>query len=236
MSKLTQKFKILILPILLILLILTIILGKVYTQKTTQNLPIQHVNVTGNLQAINQHEVEKILMPLVNKQNFFDVNLRVVRQQLQGINWVASAEVTRIWPDTIAIHIIPQQVVAVINQIGLVNNYGEVFYPDSATFPANLPKFIAPNASDALAVLDFYQQMSIILQPIHLEVAAIKLNTDDSWEITLSNNVKLQLGDHNVLTRLHSFVKVYPTVFVSANKQAESVDMRYGNGMAVQWR
>jgi len=91
-------------------------------------------------------------------------------------------------------------------------------------------------SSDVLAALDFYQQMSIILQTIGLSIITVELNSNDSWVVGLSNGISLQLGDENVLTRLRHFVKVYPVVFTSTHKQAQSVDMRYENGMAVAWR
>lgn len=227
--------------IIIIILSGVIIFGFQRSSRKTQYFPIQVINVEGDFSLIDKADVEKVVAPLVSQKDFFDVDLQKTRRQLQGLSWVDYAEVTRVWPNTVTVKLIAQHAVALIHMendqtSGLVNEMGEIFYPPITTFPQHLPIFKVPEASDVLATLDFYQQMSAILQTIGLSIITIELNSTDSWVVGLSNGISLQLGDQNVLTRLRHFVKVYPVVFTSTHKQAQSVDMRYENGMAVAWR
>lgn len=224
--------------ILIILLMVTVavIIAVTALHRSEKHAPIKHVLVTGQLSHVSSSALTTSVKPLVQSQNFFHVKLKQIAMEVQSIPWVAHADVSRIWPDTVAINITQQQPVATWNQIGLINSQGQIFYPRQSSFPPHIPNFHAPNSQQAEIVLKNYQQMKILLSPLKLAPTTIRVDSANSWEVTLSNNIRLQLGTKDILTKLQHFVKVYPKVFANHSRTAQVVDLRYPNGMAVQWK
>ncbi len=219
---------------MVVAIVLLILMVSVH--RSEKQVPVRHVVVSGQLNNISQPELVKLVKPLVDGQNFFHVKLKQVATEVESIAWVAHADVSRDWPDTIAININEQQPIAVWNQIGLVNQQGKIFYPRQSSFPADIPNFFAPNSQQATIVVKNYQSMKAMLTPLKLAPSTIRVDSNNSWEVTLSNNIKLQLGSKDILTKLQHFVKVYPKVFTNHSRTAQVVDLRYPNGMAVQWK
>lgn len=217
----------------LVIVILLVLAGiKLHSPR---HLPIKTVSVDADLTHIKQQAVEQIIQRSLNGKNFFTVRLSQLQHQLQGLAWVAVATIYRQWPDTLVIRLQPQQPQAVWNQKGLVNRYGEIFYPQAIQFSQQLPEFFASDPQQAFELLSYYQQFEQVLRPLALKIAIIRLDQAGSWQIRLNNGMKLQLGQTDILTKVTHFVKVYPEVFASTKKQAKVVDLRYKNGMAVQW-
>ena len=220
--------------ILLVLVIVVIILA-VYYLHSPNFQPVRTVLVNGTVSDANKELLINTTKSLFNKKNFFTANINDIKSQLQSFPWVANATVHRQWPETIVINLQSPQPQARWNQKGLVNRYGEVFYPKSSKPLASLPDFFGPNNQSALMMLAQYQQIEQKLAPLSLKITKIDLSSDGSWDITLNNGMNLQLGKTDILTRTDYFVKVYPQVFSSTKKRAKSVDLRYKNGMAVAW-
>jgi cell division protein FtsQ len=57
-----------------------------------------------------------------------------------------------------------------------------------------------------------------------------------SWDIELTNGMKMRLGYKDVLTRVSHFVKVYPKIVGERVSDVDYVDLRYPNGLAVRWK
>ncbi len=54
--------------------------------------------------------------------------------------------------------------------------------------------------------------------------------------LLLNNGTKILIGRKDSLPRLQRFVKVYPEIFKTPQAQAESIDLRYDNGLSVKWQ
>lgn len=59
-----------------------------------------------------------------------------------------------------------------------------------------------------------------------------------SWQLTLNNGIKLNLGRGDTMKRLARFVELYPVLQQQAQtdgKRISYVDLRYDSGAAVGW-
>jgi cell division protein FtsQ len=125
--------------------------------------------------------------------------------------------------------------VAVLNQKSLIGDNGDVFSPPVESFPPDLPEFFCTK-EQVKDVLQQYDLFTSVANSANLNVLSIKLTTEGSWSVNLSNNIVVMLGDKDILERFSRFIKVYTKVFVPEHRQPSYVDMRYGHGMAVQWK
>ena len=59
-----------------------------------------------------------------------------------------------------------------------------------------------------------------------------------SWQLTLNNDIKLNLGRGDTMKRLQRFMELYPVLQQQAQtdgKRISYVDLRYDSGAAVGW-
>ncbi len=195
--------------------------------------PIKTVRIYG-INRSDHQEVQALLLPLVNN-GFFKVNVDYIRDRLQQLPWVSNIAVRRDWPDQVEITLIEKNPVARWNSQGLLSESGEVFLPDPNTYPAHLPILIGPEGKQ-LMVLQYFNEINHVLQPIHTKVAYLEMTPYLSWKLTLDNGIALQVGHKDILTRLDHFVKVYPKIVGNRATDVEYIDLRYPNGMAVRWK
>ena len=203
-----------------------------YLQK---KFPVRHVIVTGDCWHVSSAEVEFFLKPEV-KTGYFLVNLALLQHRLQTkVPWLQVVTIARQWPDTLVVHLVQKQPLAVWNNTALLSTTGEIFFPDITSFPPDIPHFFAekPDIND---MLRYNQLFTPIADTAGLRIIALTLTVNGSWRVDLSHNIVVMLGDQDILARFTRFANVYRKVFVPEHREPSYVDMRYGHGMAVQWK
>lgn len=87
-----------------------------------------------------------------------------------------------------------------------------------------------------MQMLNYYHSMNTLLSTLQFKITRLELTPTLSWELTLNNGIKLNMGYKDVLTRIGHFVKVYPKIVGEKSKDIDYVDLRYANGFAVRWK
>lgn len=198
------------------------------------NVPVDKIRVQGGFINVT----ENMLNPLsenLSGVGYFDIDVAVVQQQVENLPWVAHATVRRIWPDKLAIHFIEQQPLAVWAAGGLLNETGEIFKPAASTYPSGLPIFQGPEKLRD-KMLDSYRRFSGLLSPLDMRITKLKLDQRQAWQIGLHNGIHLKLGREHELERLARFIRAYPRLSSMDRGGLKRVDLRYTNGMAVEWK
>ena len=200
--------------------------------------PIHEVQVTNVLQEVRRTDLEEALAGRL-RGNFFSVNLEGIRQAVEQLPWVRTAEARRQWPSRIEISIEEHQPVAYWGESTgqLVNNHGEVF---TATMtvppPAPIPMLFGPNEL-TLDMLGYYQQAADLMKPIGRVPLALTISPRLAVQLKLDDGMVVELGREQpkapVRERLLRFVEFYPNVLTAARQRPTVVDMRYPNGFAL---
>ena len=195
--------------------------------------PIKTVRVYG-VNRIDREEIKNLLLPLVSR-GFFTVDVAHIKDQLSQIPWVADIFVKRYWPDQVEVTIIEKNAVARWNDTSLLSATGEIFSPQAMSSSDKLPKMIGPLGKQIM-MLKVLNDINRLLVPIQVNIAILELGPYSTWKAVLDNGIVLQIGHKEILTRLYHFVKVYPKMIGMHAKDVEYVDLRYPNGVAVQWK
>lgn len=225
---LMQTMQVTLLGCLLVLLAMT------FKQiKLADYFPIKSVQIYG-ASHLKRDEIKQLLLPLVQR-GFFSVNVERIRNRLRQLTWVSDIFVRRNWPDQIEITVIEKNAVARWNKTNLLSQNGEVFTVDDTTSPSNLPDLIGPDGKQ-IVMLNYLNEINRLLTSLHVKISYLELSPFYNWKITLNNGITLQMGHTDVLTRLSRFVKVYPKIIGNRAEDVDYIDLRYANGMAVQWR
>jgi cell division protein FtsQ len=232
----TTTLRVLIIPMLLALLCAASIVGGRYAWRYMEeptSFPISHVIVQGQFARVSQ----KTLQSAVESQltgGFFSLNLPAVKQAILHYPWVQSVSFRRIWPNTLRIKVNEQQPLARFDTNGVLTTTGRVIFPEATTIPQSLPLLEGP-LDQAVELGHFYASANMLAQALGLTVVMLRVDAEHSWYLQLSNEMLVKLGRQDALSRFKQFVAVYPNIAKTSQKTIVSVDLRYPDGLAVQF-
>ena len=196
-------------------------------------LPIHKIRVQGALVHVNEDMLRQSVVDKV-QGGYFNLDVAALRQTVEQLPWVKAAAVRRVWPDAVVISVIEQQPLAVWAKGGLVNTQGELFIPKENSRSKHLPLFAAPAGMER-NVTELYRDVSAQLAPLELQIVELRLDNRRAVQLQLHNGIELVLGREERLARLQRFVKVYNKTLAHHAMRIQRIDLRYSNGMAVQW-
>jgi cell division protein FtsQ len=198
-----------------------------------RTLPLKQVELEAPFSKVSKQRLHEVLNKQVNG-GFFSLDVAAVTRALDALPWVRHVEVRRVWPDTLHVTVTEQVALARWRDQALVNVDGELFYPDTKSFPANLVELNGPEGTVAQMAEQFHRFNETLKQG-ELAMRRINLSERRAWEVELNNSTVIVLGRDDMAQRLERFVRFYPQLLARAT-EVRRVDMRYTNGFAVQWR
>ena len=195
--------------------------------------PISKVRIENQWQRVSESDVTGILQQYIGA-SFFDFDINGASRDLKALPWVASVDVRRVWPDTLSLHLKEEVPIAKWGAVELLNQYGELFSPTDTDDFAGLPLLEGP-ADSQDQVMQQYKQLSQALSPVGLKLDGLKLSHRQSWTLKV-NAMQIEAGRQDVLARTQRFARFYAQQDRAETAQFASVDLRYGNGIAVKKR
>lgn len=218
--------------LVLVVIALLLLVNRLYQWALDeQRMPVQVINISGELNYLNIAEVEETIRKKHNV-SFVALDVDAVHADVESHPWVYRASVRKHWPHQLSFYIIEQTPVARWNEDGVLNPYGEVFFPKGAL--DKLPILYGPNGSEKVALQGF-QAIQTLLATQGLGVQELFLSERFAWQLVLKNSVVLYLGRTEFIDRVQRFVDLYP-LLTRESREMDYVDLRYDTGLAVRWR
>ena len=220
--------------ILVAVVAVTAVAGKGYI--ALHAIPVEHIIVLGKLEHTKTAALEEMVRPAL-VGGFLNADLERIRAQLQRLPWVYEVSVRRRWPNALELHVVEQLPIARWGADGFLNHEGEVFRSAGEEEQwEELPLLRGPQGAASLLV-GIYQQTIDILSPQKLIVK--ELTIDDRGQVTarLGGDIVLVIGgEESVEQRLRRFIAIYRTELAAEKGRITRVDLRYQNGLAVDYR
>lgn len=198
------------------------------------NTPIRGVTIQGNIQHLRKQDVETEVVSHLGS-GFFLIDLSAIRSELRELPWVKDAAVRRAWPDRLIVEVEEQIPVARWGYDSLLNAEAAVFSPEFIEVIEPLPQLFGPVGSSA-AVLRRYLQLSVSLAAVDLGLDLLEQDKKGSWRAQLSNGLVLVLGRRDLSNRVERFKAMYQATLRQHVPVIAQIDMRYTNGLAIEWR
>ncbi|MDO8909678.1 MAG: cell division protein FtsQ/DivIB [Pseudohongiella sp.] len=195
------------------------------------NRPINTVRLESRLESVTEEEV-RILLARYTESGFLGVDVQDLRNELEQNPWVARATVRRVWPDALVIRIEEEQPVARWGDNELLNAEGVVFAPPMRGTEMHLPALRGPNGSETM-LMARYQELSVLLSGIDMKLESLGVNARGSWTAGIEGGLELKIGRDDVDERLQRFVRLYRGGLSEKLAEAQTVDLRYSNGISV---
>ncbi len=194
------------------------------------------IEVAGDLRHVSRAAIRAAIAGHL-RGNFFTMRLSEARLAFEGIPWVASAAVRRVWPDRLVVTLVERRAVGVWSDGRVVSDAGQLFDVNPAEAELDGPQvdFSGPPGLAGDAV-DKLARLGAILRALPASIAAIDISERASWTLRTQSGQTLDLGRDeppgSVQARLAAIVANYPLVVAQLSGPPAHIDARYTNGFA----
>ena len=198
------------------------------------NGPITLINISGDLKRVPIQSIENYTNNLLNK-GFLSFNAFEVKEKIESLDWVESAEIIRVWPNKIDIRIMEESLLGIWNDDLILNSSGKLYVVDQRSIPANIPRLIGPKGSEK-DVMNLFFQINNLLTGRGLYLETLTLDARGSWSFTIKPKIEIKLGKTEIDQKLERlFLALDQTLLAKINK-VSYIDLRYSEGLAVAWK
>lgn len=195
--------------------------------------PVGQVAIHGDVRYADVEQLRERMLPLVAVP-FWSVDLPELRDALEGVAWIKTADIRRHWPDQLEINLTERQPIAYWNDDQLIDAEA-VLLPDSPKFKDTLPHLRGPQARRQ-EVLDMAAQLRQKLTPKQLKLTALTLEPRGAWALQLDDAIWVDMGRARIQPRFQRFIAAWEDWLGQYAHRIERVDMRYPHGLSVRWR
>lgn len=195
--------------------------------------PVGQVIVEGEFLYVGKERT----MELINAElhgDFLELDLMRLKTALETDPWVEQASLSRTWPDSLIVKISEQKPIARWGEQGFMNQRGEIIRVESTAELMGLPR-LDGEEKDARRIMQQYQDLAQLLRGRGLEIQALSSDRKKSWRVTLKGNIEIAIGRDQVMEKMRRFITVYDQHLHALWTDVKAIDVRYTNGVAVQW-
>ncbi len=197
-------------------------------------MPLRVIGIDGEILHLDPKLLKQTVIKAI-RGSFFSVDLNLIRAEVEGLPWVASASVRRVWPDTLRVNVVEQVALARWGKRGLVNQQGEIFRPQRLPKLPELVTLEGPESNAAAISRDFLR-IEALLKTVELDLKHVLVDARQAWRLKTRQGLTLNLGRSDITQRLARFVRLYPGLGDGKEGRLEAVDLRYTNGFTARWK
>lgn len=203
-----------------------------------QRLPLSKLVVTGERYYTRNDDIRQSILALGAPGTFMTQDVDIIQSQIERLPWIKQASIRKQWPDELKIHLVEYVPIARWNDQHMVDAQGNSFsVPATRTGQQVLPMLYGPEGSES-EVLQGFRDMGEMLAKDKFSLKEVAMTARRSWQLTLNNNIKLNLGRGDTMKRLARFVELYPVLQQQGQaegKRISYVDLRYDSGAVAGW-
>ena len=198
------------------------------------NRPIELINVNGDLKRVPLKSIENNTNSLHNK-GFLSFNASDIKEKIESLDWVQSAEIIRQWPNKIDIKITEESLLGIWNDDLILNSSGKLYVVDKRSVPTNIPRLNGPKGSER-DVMNLFIKIDTLLTGRGLYLEALTLDVRGSWSFTIKPTIEIKLGKIEIDQKLERFFLALDQTLLAKINKVSYIDLRYSEGLAVAWK
>ena len=226
------KKPLLLLTVLIVFLAICYMAGRDLMQWLDR--PVTQVEITGNTRHLDKQAVAHELAAQID-QPLFGIDLPDLQKKVISIPWIHDASVSRQWPPAIRINVVEEVPVARWGDKGLLNHQGDIFWPELKPEYLALPRLSGP-AHETVQIMEQFHDLNRMFANTGIQLQGLTLEPRGAWSLKLSNGIEVIAGREHLVERLRRFLVIYQQDLAAKADQIRQVDIRYTNGVAVQWK
>ena len=187
---------------------------------------LRYMMILGDVGGGERDQIRRVVLSMEDALNDIDE----VRAQVEGLSWVAAAEVQFNWPDELTIRVHPERAIAYWNESAFINKEGIAF---QSRFHAgiDLPHLYGPE-DQVDEVMRRYLEIRRALPDFLIEMVEVRARGAVAFELRAGWQVLL--GSNDVSERLQrSVVVINRLERMGVDPTNTRIDARYTDGVAI---
>ena len=160
--------------------------------------PITKIRIENQWNYVDSEDIKRVVSTKMGV-GFFRFDLKGMKYDLESLPWIEKAAINRLWPDTVSFNLREQVAIAYWNNEGLLNPRGEIFTPTNLNQVTGIPHLKGPDGSQ-LRIMEQFEVFNKILKPSGLKLSGIKLSDRGSWNLTVSDSMRITAVSYTHLT------------------------------------
>lgn len=195
--------------------------------------PIEQLRVHAEYRRVDAEQIRAAVAPQAT-EGFFAVNLDAVRRAVEGVDWVAAAEVRKVWPNLLEITVHEHQPYARWSGDRLLSTRGQLFPVPEHGVDLPLPELQAGDGQ--IAEMMRIHGLAAPMFALHgSELVGVRLSARGSWSFRLADGAVVMAGRGDPMPRLQRFVPLLAELRQAERRPLQRADLRYANGFALRW-
>ncbi len=195
---------------------------------------IENVNISGSIDAVDREALTTIIR-MHSAGGFLRLKMDELESALEELTWVHDASVQRYWPDTLSVNVLQHNPIARWGDTGLMNAYGDLFYPNELESYQALPMLYGEEVRAKELAQTFENSMQQ-LKLLGLQLRGLFEDERQSKHLVLSDGLVISIGDGDVSDKIERFATAYKQYLAENINEVKKIDLRYTNGLAVEWK
>ena len=167
--------------------------------------------------------------------SYFTADLERIRDQALSLSWVDRVVVSRQWPDSIVLRVIPRHAVARWGTGRLLSDDGVVFQPVEQLAVSHLPLLHGPQ-SQANVMMNKYHDINQMFAPMGMHLKELYLTERMTWFMQFDSGLRIIVDQDQTMSKLQRLSGLAHKDLKAVWANVAAIDLRYRNGLAIQWK
>ena len=192
------------------------------------------LTVTGEISKVEEQVAHRHLDAVITK-NYFTTDLEQIRDHALELPWVERVVVARHWPNGIVVRLTPRHPIARWGTGRLLSDAGVVFTQPVRQNVNHLPLLHGP-VSQSQLMMQRYHQINQLFAPMGVRLKELYLTERMTWFMQFDSGLRLIVDQHQTMMKLQRLSALAKNDLQPVWPLVAAVDLRYRNGMALQWK
>ena len=220
--------------LLMIVACMVLIVGMFGLYKLITNAKVATLQIVGADSAIEKQQLTQHLAPIV-KDNYFTSDLELIRDQVLQISWVDRVVVSRAWPNSIRVRVLPRHAIARWGTGRLLSDGGEIYTEAVIKNHSQLPLLHGP-LSQSKVMMRRYNEINQLFLPVNLRLKELYLTERMTWFMQFDSGLRVIVDQDQTMSKLQRLSHLAQTDLKPVWPKIAAIDLRYRNGLSIQWK
>ncbi|OTG95700.1 cell division protein FtsQ/DivIB [Acinetobacter sp. ANC 3832] len=220
--------------LLMIVACMVLIVGMFGLYKLITNAKVATLQIVGADSAIEKQQLTQHLAPIV-KDNYFTSDLELIRDQALQISWVDRVVVSRAWPNSIRVRVMPRHAIARWGTGRLLSDGGEIYTEAVIKNHSQLPLLHGP-LSQSKVMMRRYNEINQLFLPVNLRLKELYLTERMTWFMQFDSGLRVIVDQDQTMSKLQRLSHLAQTDLKPVWPKIAAIDLRYRNGLSIQWK
>lgn len=195
---------------------------------------IAELNVVGTRSDAEKLQVMQHVAPTVTT-NYFTSDLEKIRDQALELSWVDRVVVSRAWPNSIRVRVMPRHAIARWGTGRLLSDSGDIFAEVTPQNNQKLPLLHGP-ATQSKMMMRRYNEINQLFLPVNIHLKELYLTERMTWFMQFDSGLRVIVDQEQTMSKLQRLSHLAQNDLKPVWGKISSVDLRYRNGLAIQWK